>query len=733
MVFLSFLAFYFWQQYRTVTTRIQSIREDGEEMLIEKGTLLVQDKSISFKEMVYDNGWNSIQRVLSENIKADRDMVVAGLVRTSYDLRAWASPENLEADVFQPGSRDLVPALAGKVRIENGHVYLQDKTTEWALSVNKSTNTKITIDGKLYYQFATPIMVPIYQDDESAIDFDQEQKAAAVFYRFSTEGMERRVEAEKAAYYQKQRQTLYTTSGIGAIALLAGFLFMRRQAATITQPLGVLTNAAEALAAGDYDVKVTVASGDELEVLADAFNKMVQDLARSYADLRTRNVQLEDARNALENLNRNLEFKVEERTKQLAESESKFRTLFEESADAILLGSEEYFLDCNPALLEMMGCTSKDQLISLHLADISPELQPDETPSAEKLLFYFRKAREQGSLQFEWVNRRVDGTTFHTEIVITSFPLGGRQIFHMVFRDISERKRTEAALKEAQAQLVETAHSAGMAEIATGVLHNIGNILNSVNISTEEISHTLKISKVKGFLKANELLARNLDNAAEFLSEHPKGKLVPGYYISLGDAIREEHQIMTDEIRALSDKVSMMRDVISTQQNYAKATLYTEDIVVTDLVDDALKLQLASLKKQGVKIKKDFRAHPRGMVSKVKLVHVLTNLIKNGKEAMGGNEKLHKTQEMIIRIEEPSERQVQIQIEDNGCGIRRENLEKIFNHGFTTKNSGHGFGLHTCANFMTEMGGSLQAYSDGEGMGAVFTLRFPLMHADELI
>lgn len=733
LVFLSFMAFYFWQQYQTMQTRIQKIRAQGEATLVQKGNLVIRDKNISIQQMVYDNSWTAIQEMLSANVSSDDDLVLAGLVREgTYDLRAWATPDSI-LGIFQPGTRDLVPALEGKVEMQRGRAIMQNEMTQWALGLDEPTSKiREGEDGRTYHYFAAPIYVTRMDEDEDGNEIEVSAKEAAVFYRLSTENMEKAVAQEKEEYSKAQRDALFLTTLISAFALLLGFLFTRRQAATITQPLGVLTAAAETISHGNYDVSVNVTSGDEIETLGTAFNQMVKDLAKSYADLSTRNKQLEEARNELEHLNRNLEVKVEERTKQLAESESKFRTLFEESADAILLGSEDSFLDCNPSMMQMMGCGTKGQLLGLTLDDISPEEQPDGMSSADKLHDFFRLARSEGSRQFEWMNRRVDGTLFHTEIVITSFPLNGKQVLHMVFRDITERKRTEAALKEAQAQLVETAHSAGMAEIATGVLHNIGNILNSVNISTEEISHTLKVSKVKGFLKANDLVEKNLDDLSNFLTEHPKGKLIPGYYISLGEAIREEQQVMTDEIRALSDKVSMMRDVISTQQNYAKATLYTEDIVVSDLVDDALKLQLASLKKQGVKIRKDFRAHPRGMVSKVKLVHVLTNLIKNGKEAMGGNEKLHKPQEMIIRIEEPQENQVQIQIVDNGCGIRQEHLEKIFNHGFTTKSTGHGFGLHTCANFMTEMGGSLQAQSEGEFSGSTFTLKFPLLQAEEV-
>ena len=453
---------------------------------------------------------------------------------------------------------------------------------------------------------------------------------------------------------------------------------------------------------------------------------MTIDLAKSYHDLQTKNRELEAAHNDLEDLNRHLEEKVDERTKQLRESETKFRTLFEESADAILVGTEHEFLDCNPAMLKLIGCPSKREFLNLSPVAISHETHAtNKINASENLSEIYRRARNEGSHHFEWVFQKFDGVDFFAEIVMTSFTLNGNQVLHQVVRDITERKETEEKLKLAQERLVETAHSAGMAEIATGVLHNIGNILNSVNISTEEIAHTLKGSKLKGFLKVNGIIKKKMDHLGTYLSEDPKGKLIPGYYVSLGEAIEEEHCLMKEEIISLTEKVSIMRDVISTQQSYAKSSLYTEKVNITDIIEDALKLQIASLKKQGVKVTKNYVDLPAGNIPKVKLVHVLTNLIKNAKEAMATNEKDKKNQQLTITLCMIHQGIVQIKVQDNGCGITPEMQEKIFNHGFTTKPTGHGFGLHTCANFMTEMGGTLKVESDGTNCGSTFLVEFP--------
>ncbi|MCB1042441.1 MAG: PAS domain-containing protein [Acidobacteria bacterium] len=289
--------------------------------------------------------------------------------------------------------------------------------------------------------------------------------------------------------------------------------------------------------------------------------------------------------------------------------------------------------------------------------------------------------------------------------------------------ELEERveKRT-SDLRDAQSRLIDVAHRAGMAEVAAGVLHNIGNILNSVNISTEVLYERLNSSKVHDLIRIEGLLASHRQNLAQFFTEHPKGKLIPEYLDTLLPGLKTEHGRLTQEVEELREAIRMMTDVIHTQQSYATAGLYTENTDVTEIVDDALKLMQTSLHKRGIQVIRQFQANPKGNVPRVKLVHVLTNIIKNARDAMADVEH----PQLTIRVSQPSKDQAAIAVRDNGCGIESDHLKRIFVHGFTTKRDGHGFGLHTCANALTEMGGSLEAYSDGQGKGSTFTLLFPL-------
>ena len=706
-VFLMVMVIFIWLSYRNYHEQLQKTQTILEANLKAKGRLLVIDKTSSLKVHVGDSSFGTVKEIVATSVREDKDIVYGGYIRSEdFQPWVWVTPENPGGDV-------------------DAEQEMRTPTTEWALRLDEVDQREYQDGGNTFLWVAAPL----YLDSDDGESF-QPMKVGAIIYGFSKDSIVQEFAREEELYKRNLRNNLFILGILAFIALTLGMAATRRQATTISEPVVTLTSAADAIAAGNYQTRVRVQSGDEIETLASSFNAMARDLAASYDDLHKKNQELEEAHRELADLNRHLEEKVEERTKQLAESESKFRTLFEESADAILLGNEHELFDCNPAMLEMMGFATKKEFLTLVPEDISPEMQPDGSLSGGKLHEIFHLAHNEGSRHFEWVNRRKDGSEFPSEIVITSFPLNGNPVLHMVFRDITERKKTEHALMLAQQKLVESAHSAGMNEIATGVLHNIGNILNSVNISTEEIELTIKHSKLKGFLKANKMIRSNLDRLDNFLTQNPKGKLIPHYFLTLGEALQDEYRVMGEEVRALTGKISMMRDVISTQQNYAKSGLYTENVAIADMVDDAIKLHLAALQKQGVRIRKKYHDSPTGSVPKVKLIHVLTNLIKNGQEAMIDNERWQKPQELEIEVSLDTENMAIIRVADTGCGIKEENLEKIFSHGFTTKANGHGFGLHTCANFMTEMGGILVADSEGEGKGAVFTLRFPLFYKE---
>ncbi len=285
---------------------------------------------------------------------------------------------------------------------------------------------------------------------------------------------------------------------------------------------------------------------------------------------------------------------------------------------------------------------------------------------------------------------------------------------------VAERTRQ---LELAQQELVEKAHQAGMADIATGILHNVGNILNSVKTSAQVMYDLIKDSQIKGLKKANGLLREHIDSLEEFLLNDPKGKKLMQYYLKLEDVFVAENNEMHRQLRRLNDKVDAIVEVIAAQQSYVGTSSLIEEYPLVDIVEDALTMQSGSIERYGITVIKEFHVMPKVPVQKVKLVHILINLINNAKEAM--LEKASDQRKLFISIDKDGDASVYLRIKDTGQGIAEENLQKVFSHGYTTKKNGHGFGLHSSANYMTEMHGEMWAESEGIGKGATFILKFP--------
>jgi predicted ATPase/signal transduction histidine kinase len=291
-------------------------------------------------------------------------------------------------------------------------------------------------------------------------------------------------------------------------------------------------------------------------------------------------------------------------------------------------------------------------------------------------------------------------------------------LYESLERKVAERT---AELERLQSIALANAHHAGMAEIATGVLHNVGNVLNSVNVSVETLSGHLALARVSGVRKAAELLQANTASLGSFFADDPRGKALPLYLEKLGTSLEAQGTAAADEIERLRSKVRLIADVVSGQQSYAKGAALTEESDLARIVDEVLGIQASALTRKHIRVLKRYQAVAPVAVQRTKLAHVLVNLIKNAEDAMESTPE--EDREITIDIDE-HDGETHVRITDRGQGIEPSNLDRIFTHGFTTKVSGHGFGLHFCANSMTEMDGKLVAWSEGQGRGAAFTLVF---------
>ena len=294
-------------------------------------------------------------------------------------------------------------------------------------------------------------------------------------------------------------------------------------------------------------------------------------------------------------------------------------------------------------------------------------------------------------------------------------------------KNISKLKLAEKTIEEVHKKLVDASRLAGMAEIATNVLHNVGNILNSVNVSVGVLSAQLRASKLKGLSRAVGLMDEHADDLGEFLVHDARGKLLPMYLRELAQTLAAEQAAMAEELGQLGKSVDHIKEVVATQQSHAGAPSIVESVRWSELVDDALRMNVGALERHKVQIVKDFDHLPMLLLDRHRLLQILVNLIGNSKQALGGLDLAQPTITLGARLVATEQEQVlRITVADNGEGIAPENLTRIFAHGFTTRKTGHGFGLHSCVLAAQEMGGSLAAYSAGAGHGAIFTLDIPV-------
>ncbi|EAU69933.1 serine/threonine protein kinase and signal transduction histidine kinase (sthk) with gaf and pas/pac sensor [Stigmatella aurantiaca DW4/3-1] len=278
-------------------------------------------------------------------------------------------------------------------------------------------------------------------------------------------------------------------------------------------------------------------------------------------------------------------------------------------------------------------------------------------------------------------------------------------------------------LMQAQARLVDTARAVGMAEVASNVLHNVGNVLTSAVINLEMMQHAVGSSRVGRLKQATALLLKHREGLADFLAPGARGGNLPSYLAALAEELLGEQMRMVEDIGAMSRHIEHIRAIVQVQQTYARTSLMTEECDLAQLVDDALRIQMAALKRHGVALRREISPVPTMKVDKHKVLQILINLISNAKHALDAVPEGKRN--MCVRMVVEGN-QVRIQVEDDGIGIAPEIREKLFTHGFTTRHDGHGFGLHSSALAAQMLGGRLTLESEGRGKGAVATLEFPL-------
>ena len=406
----------------------------------------------------------------------------------------------------------------------------------------------------------------------------------------------------------------------------------------------------------------------------------------------------------------------------LQQSSDMLQALLDSIPDRIYFkNAQSRFTKVGKALVKRLGMTSPEQVVGKTDFDFHPpELARQFVHDEEHIM-------ATGEAIIAKVEQQVgpDGAPIWASV--TKVPIYDRigQIAGIIgiSRDITALKRAEEELAQKSRELIEASRAAGMAEVATGVLHNVGNVLNSVNVAATLVSDMVRRSKAVNLARLAAMLKEHGQDLSAFLTQDEKGKQIPGYLEQLGKHLADEQQHLLRELDEMRKSVDHIRDIVATQQGYAKVGGTIEPVIASDLVEMALRMQLTALTRHDVTVNRQYSPVPTVLAEKHKVLQILNNLIRNAKQAMEAN--LDGQKHLTIRIAPNGQGGVSIQVQDNGMGIAPENQAKIFSHGFTTRSSGHGFGLHSAALAAKEMGGSLTVHSEGTGKGATFSLDLP--------
>ncbi len=517
---------------------------------------------------------------------------------------------------------------------------------------------------------------------------------------------------------------LLILGGVLIISISLTVVFSSRMQKVISEPIQKLSDTAILIASKrDYSMRAEKMEDDEIGLYTDAFNQMLERIEEQDHAIRRSEIQY---RSFFEGCPISLweeDFsEVKSHIDELKRSGVRdFEGYFRAHPEAVdFCASKVKIVDVNEATLELHQAENKEALFQ----GLSRLLSKDSSRAFCEELIAF--ANGEVAYQGEFVGLTLDGREFHT-LTSLSIPPGYEDTWSKVFIsviDITARKNAEQELQDLHKKLLEASHQAGMAAVATGVLHNVGNVLNSVNVTATLITEVIRKSRIQILPRISALLKEHEEDMATFLTAHPKGQLLPGYINDLSEHVLREREELVDELDSLRKNIEHIKDIVAMQQNYARVSGLSERQEIVELIEDAYSINAAGFTRHSVNVFRDFEKVPPVLVDKHKVLQILVNLLHNGKYAV--SERAPGDRRIDIGVSMNGNGRVRVTVRDNGIGITPEDSDQIFSHGFTTRAEGHGFGLHSGANAAREMNGSLCAYSEGKGCGATFTLELPI-------
>ena len=404
------------------------------------------------------------------------------------------------------------------------------------------------------------------------------------------------------------------------------------------------------------------------------------------------------------------------------QSEDYLRGIIDASPVGSLVVNQEGRIDsANQALAEIFGyCTEEitGQPVEFLVPERFHSRHVDHRQAFEK-----NGESRAMSADTDVVGIRKDGTEFPALVTLSSTQLQGHNIVLAGVIDRTQHYEAEAIRRRMEADI---ARSAGMAEVATEVLHNVGNVVNSVNISAGIARDRLRKTSLDLMERVIGLLDEHAADPAsltKFLSEDPRGTRLAESQRKIATRLRQEHSAILTELVTMQEHVGHIIAIVSSQQEFASATATTEDIALGPFLDRAIVLCGNGFNCEDITVERSFADVQTLSVEPHKLMQIVINLLSNARQALVENDPGDRL--IKVQVKRNGNDTVLISVSDNGIGIPAENLARIFTHGFTTKADGHGFGLHISANTAVELGGNLRVHSEGPGKGSTFQIALP--------
>ncbi|MGO8760275.1 MAG: ATP-binding protein [Terracidiphilus sp.] len=564
--------------------------------------------------------------------------------------------------------------------------------------------------------------------------------------------------------YDKSLYAAYARTGLLGIAcilcsLVASILFAKR----FVRPIIDLRQVVEKIGQGDLDARANIRTRDELELLGNAFNDMAEAIVQ-------RDRIVESVRLAAQNLQATdcWDSVIGGVISQFGQATAASRAVLvrvSPRADGSMIPEiclEWAAESITPYRQLWAGKTTEELSVTFRYATLAanqsvvqrrleletkPFVCPDPPPLSLLAAPIFAETEFWGALVLHDCIRDRDWSDVEQHSLRAIADMVGASITRerarqalvaakneleqrvaertLELRDeIVAKDRAHSELQQAQQKLIELSRMSGMAEVATGVLHNVGNVLNSINVSATLISDRMDALRINQLQEIATMLAKKDGELADFLTADPHGQRIVPYLVKLSQHMRQERGEIAKEATSLVKHVGHVKEIIAMQQGYARSLGVLEKISPEELMENALSLSAPALARHGVAIIREYEPLDGIVTDRHRVLQILLNLLQNAKDAVkaGGRQ----PREIVVRLRKAGPSRIRFKVADNGVGIAPENLARIFSHGFTTKKQGHGFGLHSGALAAMELSGTLSVVSAGLGAGATFTLELPL-------